>query len=173
MEKWKAISIAPNYMVSDNGRVKRVVATKSGTYERILKPEKHTNNYRRVSLCLPDATVRRQYIHRLVAEHFIGPPPMGVFYACHKDGDPTNNAISNVYWGTPKQNVLDAQQHGTFRPLVPQKGEAHHHSRLTEDIVRRIRADNRTLNAIASDYGIHLSTVHGIKTGKSWRHVKD
>jgi len=32
---------------------------------------------------------------------------------CHNDGDPHNNRVSNLRWGTASENALDAVRHGT------------------------------------------------------------
>jgi hypothetical protein len=43
--------------------------------------------------------------------------------------------------------------------------------KLTEEDVKKIKADQRPQTAIAKDYGIGQTTVSHIKTGKSWMHV--
>lgn len=49
---------------------------------------------------------------RIVLLAFAGPPPQGRPYALHRDGDPWNNDPANLYWGTPRDNNLDAVRHG-------------------------------------------------------------
>ncbi len=51
--------------------------------------------------------------HQVVALAFLGPRPEGT-YACHDDGDRGNNALVNIYYGTPAQNSADARRHGTL-----------------------------------------------------------
>ena len=46
----------------------------------------------------------RDYIHRLVAEHFIGPCPELGMVVNHIDGDPFNNHVSNLEWATVSEN---------------------------------------------------------------------
>lgn len=51
-------------------------------------------------------------VHRLVLEAFDGPCPEGM--ECrHLDGDPTNNRLANLRWGTRSENNLDRVAHGT------------------------------------------------------------
>ena len=53
-----------------------------------------------------------RYVHSLVAESFIGPRPEGM-EVCHNDGDPTNNHLDNLRYGTSSGNELDKVRHGT------------------------------------------------------------
>lgn len=50
-------------------------------------------------------------------------------------------------------------------------GEQNGQHKLTEGEVLAIRKDNRTLKQIANTYGVHLSTIHLIKTRKKWKHI--
>lgn len=52
----------------------------------------------------------------MVAEMFI-PNPNNLPVVRHLDGNPTNNVVWNLAWGTAKDNYEDAVRHGTFRPL--------------------------------------------------------
>lgn len=38
-------------------------------------------------------------------------PPHHTRWACHRDGNPTNNHPDNLYWGTPRDNILDTLWH--------------------------------------------------------------
>jgi hypothetical protein len=58
-------------------------------------------------------------VHHLVLETFVGPRLPGA-EGCHWDGNPTNNHVSNLRWGTSSENNLDKIRHGT-----------HHHARKT------------------------------------------
>lgn len=55
-------------------------------------------------------------VHRLVAFAFIGHPPEGKPYALHGDGNQLNNHVSNLRWGSQKENMADAMKHGTTTP---------------------------------------------------------
>ena len=41
----------------------------------------------------------------------MGPAPDGMV-ACHRDDDKNNNALDNLYWGTPTENMQDALRNG-------------------------------------------------------------
>lgn len=54
---------------------------------------------------------KRDYVHRMVLETFIGPAPSGSRLVRHLDGNPGNNAISNLVWGNDVLNGKDRFKH--------------------------------------------------------------
>lgn len=49
-------------------------------------------------------------VHRLVLDAFMGPCPAG--HECrHLDGNPVNNRLDNLCWGTPLENAADRKDH--------------------------------------------------------------
>lgn len=97
-----------------------------------LKPAKDSDGYLYVHL-FKNKKPHRRYIHHLVLETFIGPCPKGM-ECCHGDGDPSNNEITNLRWGTRKDNVDDRQKHNR----TP-KGEKHYASKLSDEEIYHIR----------------------------------
>lgn len=95
------------YTISNLGRVKSFTGY-GGVLERILKPcrTSKTNLYLVVGI-----GGKSRLVHRLVLETFRGKCPDGM-EACHKDGNPQNNQLSNLRWGTPKANAADRTYHG-------------------------------------------------------------
>lgn len=74
-----------------------------------LKPDVNSTGYLRVSLC-KDGRVKRVFIHRLVAEHFLEQREGCVVN--HKDGNRKNNHVSNLEWVTMSENVKDGWRRG-------------------------------------------------------------
>lgn len=92
---------------------------------------------------------------------------------------------SHLLSGTPQDNVADAvrdklfargRRHGSkTQPSRTARGERHGAARLTNAIVRAIRADFATgtysQRALARKYALGPSHVHGIVHGTLWRHI--
>lgn len=97
IEKWREVpGYEGLYEVSDLGRIRR-----NG---KLLKPDNHnTRGYLQVALS-KNGTVRRVYIHRLVASAFIN-NPNNYPQINHRDEDKTNNAVSNLEWCDSKYNI--------------------------------------------------------------------
>lgn len=66
--------------------------------------------YLAVTLCIGDKKKSRP-VHQLVLEAFDKPRPSDML-ALHKDDNPANNHLDNLYWGTTKQNIQDAKRNG-------------------------------------------------------------
>lgn len=154
-EEWKP-SIVPKYMVSNFGRVL------NGHTGRILKSQLSINGYPRICLRLPDRSKKYIYVHRLVADAFIGaiPPEHQVN---HKDCNKTNNHISNLEYVTRMENLKHGWANG--RKCT---GEKHGSAKLTELQVTVIRASESSQVDIAKAFGVHRDTIWRIKHNKRW-----
>lgn len=121
------------------------------------------SGYKYLCLKKPDEPAVKFLLHRLVMAAFVGPPPNGE-QVNHRDGDKSNNAVSNLEYCTPCQNVRHC-----IDVLGKKRGESM--SKLKESDVVAIRSDSRLLREIAADYGITLQAIWYIKKRKSWSHV--
>lgn len=152
----------PGYFISSCGKF---FSIKSG-YLKQIKTQKNPDGYLKAVLCL-DGERKDTSAHRLVASAWLDKPE-GKTQVNHKDGDKENNRASNLEWVTIQEN-----NHHAVNVLGVRRGEKNYHAKLTDDQVRAIRKDKRTLHAIAADHYVYFSTIHKIKTRESWRHVKD
>ena len=59
----------------------------------------------------------RAFVHQLVLLAFVGPMPEGQLTR-HLDGNPQNNVLSNLRYGTALENSQDAVRHGRKRRNV-------------------------------------------------------
>lgn len=57
----------------------------------------------------------RLRVHVCVLEAFVGPCPEGM-ETRHLNGNPSDNRLDNLCWGTPKENGEDRIRHGTNSP---------------------------------------------------------
>jgi len=171
---YKLVDGSPGYRVGDDGSIWSRVAlggSKTPTVVwRRLKGARQGSGHLGVIL---GRGGRRDFVHRLVLEAFVGPCPGGM--ECrHLDGDPTNNRLDNLRWGTRKENMEDMVRHGTSC-----KGERAGRAKLTEadvlQIVTLARARAETYREdiayIAADFGISEANVKAIMGGRSWTHV--
>lgn len=109
-EKWlPVVGYEGLYEVSSTGRVtsaKRVA-------RRERKPDTSKDGYQRVKLWRDGRGVTRT-IHSLVIEAFVGPRPPGSEVR-HLNGDPADNRIENLAYGSHRENALDITRHGRSR----------------------------------------------------------
>jgi hypothetical protein len=103
MEIWKEITGYENlYEVSNLGRIKSLGNGKTKK-EKIRKLG--VDRYLIIRLCKNNLK-KTIGVHVLVAREFI-PNPNNLPYVCHKDDNPHNNHVENLYWGTQQDNMDD------------------------------------------------------------------
>lgn len=163
-EVWKPVyGFEGFYEVSSLGRVKTI--PRASTPTKILSPAVDVSGRPRVTLSVLGKITNRS-VSILVCEAFHGPRPKG-HQAAHNDGRPANNTPENLRWATPKENNADKKAHGT-EPM----GERHPNAKLTDDLVREIRAHPEISDrAFAAKLGVCRATVNTVRTGKGWSHV--
>lgn len=114
-EIWKDIpGYEGMYQVSDLGRVKSVSrkdARGRNRKERILQNNPNASGHHQVKL-YKDGNTKYPYVHRMVLEAFVGPPPKEKPNALHCDDDPSNNKLENLRWGSQSENRNDAVRNG-------------------------------------------------------------
>lgn len=160
MEMWKPVLGWDGlYEVSDEGRVRSLPReTLAGRAGLRLHPGKLIASFVRQErrfVNLFDGDKRATCTaHRLVLEAFVGPRPKGM--ECrHLDGDPANNRLGNLVWGTKIENETDKVRHGTAR-----------HIPLTDDEINVIRLSPRKQQELADQYAVTQSLISRIKSGE-------
>lgn len=140
-----------------------------------------------------------RFVHRLVLFAFVGPRPPGMLCR-HLDGNPSNNRLENLCWGTGQENEADKERHGRTargdrhgshthperwargerhgsrtKPGRIPRGEANSMARLTEDTVREIRRLHAeggwTCRQLGERFGVHRDTVRFVVLRRTWKHV--
>jgi len=165
---WKPIEGAPGYSVSASGDVMRTAPGKRTHPGRLLKPYPHRFGYRTFKLTI-EGRHRRFEAHVLVARAWIGPKPSPRHEVAHIDGNHHNDHYTNLAWKTHAENEADKVLHGTSP-----HGSRNGYAKLTEDIVRQIRAEwpASSLSVLGRRYGVAFQTVSRIVRGERWGHLK-
>lgn len=108
-------------------------------------------------------------VNRLVLLAFVGQPPPGSNVTRHLNGNPADNRLENLAWGTDQENAEDRIRHGTVL-----RGERCPGRKLTVGAIMAIIAAYRSgqsQTSIAHDHGISPSNVSLIVRGKIWKHL--
>jgi hypothetical protein len=169
-ELWRDVTRRRGYQVSSWGRVRssKALYGKSDDGYYYLKLTPGSDGYHNVDL-FEDRSHHYVNVHMLVLEAFVGPCPPGL-QCRHLDGNPGNNRLDNLKWGTAKENADDRQSHGrTYH------GSEHHRALVDEQQVLLIRqryAGGELAVDLASEFGLSYPALHNILDGKSWQHVQ-
>lgn len=127
---------------------------------RILKPGRFCKAGH-VSVVLERGTSGKP-VHQLVAKTFIGECPKG-YEVLHNNGDPTNNRVENLRYGTRTENILDVYKIGkAWR-------------KLTIEDVQQIRfglATGIKGSELAAMYSVSQTLISGIKIGRIYSWLK-
>jgi hypothetical protein len=101
-------------------------------------------------------------VHRLVVETFKG---IKTLHVLHKNNDKTDNRLSNLRYGTPKQNMQDKKAHGTYWI-----GHKLKRAKLNKRKVLALRAEEGSMSkrALSRKYGISLDTCLKCLDRRTW-----
>jgi hypothetical protein len=174
-ETWRPISWAPNYEVSDLGRVRSldrevgVIANDSEIKQRPAHCKRLKGRVLRPGIgryASANVAGKQVLVHRLVAEAFLGPCPEGHIVR-HGPGGPLDNRLCNLSYGTPSDNNgADRLRDGTL-PRGTRNGSA----RLTEEqvveIKRRLLA-GESRASLGREFGVRAENISHIATGRNW-----
>lgn len=157
-----------NYFVRDDGMIWSI------SRGRFLSPYKTNKGYP----CVTFNGVKRT-VHRIVAEAFL-PNQYGLPTINHKNGDRTDNRISNLEWcsySANNQHAWDMKREMRTSDLSTKSiGSKNRQSKLTETAVAEIRkrfvSNTKGLkSALAKEYGVSVGAIKQVVAGTSWKHV--
>lgn len=159
----KQITGYPNYTISSDGIVRRICG--SPIYAWIA------NKYVYVRL-INEHGLHIDSIHRLVATHFLA-NPNNLRCVCHKDDDPTNNSVDNLFWGSHTDNMQDMISKGR---KVNSYGSDNGSAVLSADQVQFIRAypGHRGHNRLLAEmFNVSQPAITHIRKGTTWKNTKN
>ncbi|HZU63322.1 MAG TPA: HNH endonuclease [Novosphingobium sp.] len=161
VESWLPIEGFPEYAVSTEGRVY------SHLSHRVLRQGRAHNtdlaggqSYRSVVLRRNGRSFTKS-VHRLVGLAFLPNPTGEHLQIRHLNGDPSDNRMVNLAWGTASQNAMDRRAHGNETA-----------AKITPEIAAEIRqlcklgADRQLLS---QRYGVTTKHISRILRGDRWR----
>lgn len=108
MAEWREVVGFPDYEVSDEGEVRRGLHVHRFPGRPIGWNLTHV--YPSVQLRRGDRRIN-QRVHRIVMEAFVGPRPDDK-QTRHLNGDPLDNRLVNLAYGTSAENMQDVVRHG-------------------------------------------------------------
>lgn len=162
---FKTLERNPSYRVDENGRIFSV------RKNRLLTPMRTEQGYLRIQLYM-SGKCEYVAVHRLVAETFL-PNPNNLPIVNHKDGNKSNNHVSNLEWATQSYNVRHAIQSGLsgealIRKAIPVEVLDAKGNRLgtftSANAAEKVTGIRRTHISESCRTG---STVHGL----TWRQI--
>jgi hypothetical protein len=180
-ERWRDVPHCVGYWrVSDRGRVKaltrKVFCDRRSSrpffrtvFGGIRRPDIAHNGYEVIHVRGANGYSKLRKVHILVLEAFVGFCPPGL--ECrHLDGNPVNNFLTNLCWGTHAENMADRDRHGT----TP-RGELNGNTKLTDaqaaEVHALFSAGNYRYIDLARRFGVERHVIAGILTGKTFTHL--
>ena len=116
-------------------------------------------------------TVRNQRLHRTVAELFIPNPKPDIYTDVnHKDGDKSNNVVSNLEWCSRSKNIKHAYDTGLRKQPT---GEDSPNAKITLEQAQWIYDNYQVIDGksngpqLAKQFNVSPSTIRFIITGRS------
>lgn len=118
------------------------------------------------------AKAKREYVHRIVAQHFL-PNPEGLLQVNHIDCDKSNNKVSNLEWVSGSTNINHAHKMGRMKKRT-ENGEI---DILTAsqviDLYTSVKRDRVGISAKAHQLGIPRTTASSIMNKRSRSAITD
>ena len=160
-----------NYFIDDTGRVwSNQVHNRNLLGEmRVLTPVKDKDGYPYVTI-RKDKLSYTKRIHRLVAEAYID-NPNNFPCVCHRDDNPANCNVNNLFWGTHQMNTDDMVRKGRNKKA---KGMEVGSSKLTEEQIRFIRGHEKSMgyqHQLSVMFNVAYSTISNIINRVTWKHI--
>lgn len=159
-EIWKpVVGYEGRYEVSNKGRVASLSYRGQSGHRRVLRLARVPDGHEIVSLC--DGARKTWSVHVLIVRAFIGPRPADLEIR-HLDGNPSNNALSNLEYATKSRNRQDRKWHA---------GAAQHKLRPKDVLDIKSRFGRESIAALAREYGVTAPSISAIKRGITHRDV--
>ena len=120
---------------------------------------------------------RQQFIASRVAYFIHHEEDPASLIVCHTCDNPPCCNPQHLFLGTHKDNALDSLAKGRdaaakgYRWASVNKGEQNAQAKLTESLVREIRATPMSQRKLAEIYGISQTQISKIVRKQAWKHI--
>ncbi len=156
---WKPVLGFEGYYASQGGRI-------LGPSGRIMRSMKMSTGHLYVFCNRGRAGQRKLFIHRAVLLAFVGLPTLKQV-ARHLNGNPANNSLENLVWGTKLENTEDRRVHGT----MPIPHEAKDTKLVPSDIptIFLFHKEGKSSRRIGKWFNTSHTTIQKILRGERWK----
>ena len=135
--------------------------------DRYLTYSQDKDGYNMASISLVDG-YKKVRVHRVEMLAFNPIDNSDIMQVNHRDGNTSNNIITNLEWTTPKEN----SDHAMLKGLHKMHGEQNPLSKLTEDdvhnICKLIESGEYFDTEIAKKFDVSYTTISDIHKGRIW-----
>lgn len=107
-----------------------------------------------------------QPAHRISFLNYKG--PLGNYQVLHKCDNPSCVNPDHLFLGTNQDNMIDKKNKGRCNPPIGVRSGT---AKLTDDVVRSIRAAEGKYKELSKIFGISPAQICRIKSGTRWSHV--
>lgn len=171
-EEWRPMrlnagKVLRGYEVSNRGRVRSYWAVGGSIRTLTAVPRqrrlvKHRGGFLVLGVQVKANKQQSWHVHELVARAFLGSRPSPFHVIIHRNGEFTDNRVSNLAWVTRSQAVQRSLKRAPRRPLA----------KLTERDVRAIRASPKTVKEMAKKHRVSVQTIYFIRKRITWKEVR-
>lgn len=169
-EIWKKVvqnGVERNRLISNFGNV---VNTESGIRCGI---NDNGNGYKVVNIHnLLHENKRIEYVHRLVARHFL-PNPYNLPQVNHLDCDKSNNKVDNLAWVSGSDNILDAHKKGRMSKRSAYGPIKYLTKEQVIDLYTSVKLYGIGISVKAREMGISRTTASSIINKRSRSDITD
>ena len=174
IEEWRIVVGHKNYEVSNLGKIRRSVGGQGSRKGCLIGCTKSKYGHSTVHLYDGRGNRFHVFIHRAVAEAFIGLAPTEKHEIAHNDCNATNNVVTNLRWATRKENIADSVRLNRIKlPML--KGEDVGTSVLKEAEVLKIRElylkKEKSQSGLAFMFNVSRGCITEILHKRTWRHL--
>ena len=151
-----------NYLVNTKGDVISLCYRGIPNNRHIMIGGKDKDGYCLVTLTHKNNKYTRKK-HRLVATAFI-PNPLNKPEVNHKNGDKTDNNVSNLEWSTSCENSHHASKNGLRKPFKNKEEQVH-------EVCKLLSENKLPIYKISQLTKVSCSSIIKIKNKINWNHI--